>query len=427
MSVVGKIIASFLIINLALAGFLPIIQKTKSFGPIWTEEFDFYGVMWADTMDWSPDGSHIVLGWDDLFSSVNFLNASDGEPLGPVIHVTERPSSHTIEDLLLTVDTLSSLSYSPDGERVVISTWEAPATIYSVSDGEAIMSFGKYPRLVRSVDWSPDGRFIAATAENVSMYVVIWDAFTGEDILAVPFVEYPYPLTLEWSPDGSMLAYTDTQHSIIILSALDGSVIVKLTGHLEPILDFSWSPDGAKMASSSWDGTLRIWDAASGNEILRAMNDSRDDGEPWSGLVRASDWSPDGLILAVLKENEEEFWKTDLLLFETENFTQVGNYRIDRRARSSGAVQWSPDGNLLAVALEKGWVSMWGDVIIERFTPLFYILLAVPVGALSFWLIFTMRAMWKGRPPKKSARKSRGPPTEKTHRPERKEPVFPFR
>lgn len=395
MSVVHSIIAVFLVLTVSATGFLPLTETTESFGPLWVKKFDIVGNMRPSALDWSPDGRRIALGWDfdPRGTSMNFLNASDGKPVGPVIPVYEA---------------LYSMSYSPDGSKIVVGSDYTPATIYSLPEGTSSFTFEGY-QFTYSVDWSADGSFIGASARGSDSkpYILVWDAVTGDDLLTLPME--PFPVLLKWSPDGEKLAvsyvndtYDPPYYGLSIVDASDGSIVQELRGHSRVVWDLAWSPDGGSLATSSGDGTVRIWDVTSGEEVVRALEAYTE--EVGSG-VKALDWSPDGETLAVVVRNEEAIWESLLLLLETGNFTESGRHRIEWSAKGTGAVRWSPDGSLLAVALQEGWVAMWGDVLVESYTPLLYALIAVVVGALTLTFSYAMYVVRKRRSSRKKEKR----------------------
>src|SRR5947208_2632797 len=81
----------------------------------------------------------------------------------------------------------------------------------------------------KRVAWSPDGRLLAASAE-----------------------------------DGQQLASASSDTRILIWDAATGAVLRKLQRHSLTVSSVAWSPDGEWLASSSTDTSICIWHAGAG-------------------------------------------------------------------------------------------------------------------------------------------------------------------
>jgi WD40 repeat protein len=68
----------------------------------------------------------------------------------------------------------------------------------------------------------------------------------------------PSVITLDWSPDGNYLAAANIRYAIHIWNTNTGRVEGMLN-HDWYVNSLSWSPDGHRLASASSDGTIRIW------------------------------------------------------------------------------------------------------------------------------------------------------------------------
>ena len=77
---------------------------------------------------------------------------------------------------------LFCLRFSSDGTKLAVtSKWNEPyVLIYDAQSGELINNFGGYGRSIRSVNFSPDGRFLVTG--DVEWRVVIWDIETKQPL-----------------------------------------------------------------------------------------------------------------------------------------------------------------------------------------------------------------------------------------------------
>ncbi|RFU41454.1 serine/threonine protein kinase [Actinomadura logoneensis] len=96
--------------------------------------------------------------------------------------------------------------------------------------------------------------------------------------------------SVAFSPDGRFLASGSGDSTVIVWDVTAGRAVHTLRGHTSAVLAVAYSPDGRTVASSALDGTVRLWDATTGTprQILPT------DRYGVSGLA----YSPDGHYLA---------------------------------------------------------------------------------------------------------------------------------
>jgi len=185
---------------------------------------------------------------------------------------------------------------------------------------------------LRTVAFSPDGRFLAAGAGETEEIgeVAIWDAKTlqvrlyhtvGKGVPSVAFscdsktlavgsfTEHCYLLDVDtgkvqatlsghgaaargvaFAPDGSTLAVGSYDGTIRLWDYRAGKLLNTLKGHTNWVYCVTYSPDGKILASSSSDNSVRLWDPANG-KLLRAWDD-------YGSILRCVAFDPSGQWLA---------------------------------------------------------------------------------------------------------------------------------
>ena len=256
------------------------------------------------------------------------------------------------------------------------------------------------------VQFSADGRYLAATVQTVSWpdrmpasapgYAVVWDLRspstppvrvpTGTDVQGLALspdgqILYTgWPLTaydvatgeriwrredvtswsaLDVNAEGTLLALGDaeTAKDAFLVDAATGETVHTLRGHRDSVCDIRFSPDGSLVGSVADDGELIVWDTATGRPLERW-----DTFDPWG-----VGFSPDNdLVYGGGGDSMLRTW--DLSVEDTylQQTTQVGDAEVFAQA------DISPDGQQVAYSWlddrDTGWVR-FVDTVTGEATP----------------------------------------------------------
>jgi WD40 repeat protein len=194
------------------------------------------------------------------------------------------------------------LSWSPDGTRIILADFDGGESyVFDASTGERLLTLSG--GVWCPPNWSPDNTRLAAGRGVLGIgegLLVVWDATTGEEILALPTESYA--CGVRWSPDGSRLVVpllfnrgNPSQH---IVDANTGEILLTYSRHIGMANGGWWSPDGARVVTTGDDAT-RIWDPVTGGEYAAL------DTANW-----IAEFSPDGSRLATIgKESVLRIWR----------------------------------------------------------------------------------------------------------------------
>ena len=202
--------------------------------------------------------------------------------------------------------------------------------------------------------WSPDGRYIAFTANGRPG----WGARGGDLDIYVMDADGANPRRLTknlrqdtdpaWSPDGKSIAYASTidRNKEIYVMDADRGEPRRLTNSGDVHIHSwhpSWSPDGKRIAfTSNRDGNLEVYVMDTDGRNQRRLTNS---GEVHIHNWHPS-WSPDGKRIA-FTSNRDGHLKIYLMNAD-------GGQQQDRTRDIDGHdPSWSPDGKRIAFVSER--------------------------------------------------------------------------
>jgi Tol biopolymer transport system component len=154
---------------------------------------------------------------------------------------------------------------------------------------------------VTSHSWSPNGERLAfvSAKRDICILEVSDQTITKLDIGDLRDARDP-----AWSPDGSALAFSasDSRNQDIYVVRVDGSALDRITGHPAPDKHPEWSPDGMQLAFSSTRRSPRFSDIYT----LDLRLGTEEKGNQPTQLTAADslevrpDWSPGGSWIVYL-------------------------------------------------------------------------------------------------------------------------------
>jgi WD40 repeat protein len=151
-------------------------------------------------------------------------------------------------------DTVLAAAVDPGGTRVALSGPAKKVRVYAVPAGERLLEIDLHDDFVLSLDYSPDGRYLAS-ADRAGV-LGLFEADTGREA----HVLRPGGGALHavrFRPDGRALAAAAEDGSVRCYGVADGELLWSKP-HGGAVLALSWSAQGT-LASAGADGRVVLW------------------------------------------------------------------------------------------------------------------------------------------------------------------------
>jgi len=278
--------------------------------------------------------------------------------------------------------------FTSDGERIALASYQAPRQaglptpvhfrLYDSSDGHRIHSAQVRTDIPSGsglwVAVSPDGkRFATAGCQtDGSLFVRVWDAMTGEEVLSLGASRLESTTQLPWVTTSrlaaetipedieeakSALEYSDDGKRVIlkrasavnVWNAERGEELVSVPVKARWTSDYAVSPDGARLLVPQSETTIAVWDAVNRRQLV-AFHHS---------LPQVVRFSPDGNRIALGGRDGS------VALMDAATGRELSVYRdymnVHRDYVSTGVwyLAFSQDGEHLASSDRCGTVRLW--------------------------------------------------------------------
>ena len=284
------------------------------------------------SVSFSPDGRRIVSGSSD--NSVQVWDANSGAQLftDPVFYKFNGLHGHK--------GLVESVSFSPDSQRIVSGSHDKTMRVWDAASGKELRVLRGHEDWVMSVSFSPDGkRIVSGSADKT---VRLWDADSGNE-LRVLRGHQKCVNSVSFSPDGQWIVSGSDDEDVRLWDAASGGELRILQGHYWSVNSVSFSLDGTRIVSGSADRTVRLWDAASGDE-LRILRGHQE----W---VSSVSFSPDGQrIVSGAGDHTICMWDTE----------GGADLRVLKGPEHSlNSLSFSPDGQRLVSGSADNTVAVW--------------------------------------------------------------------
>lgn len=306
------------------------------------------GINGVSSVAFSPDGQRIITG--SAWPSAQVWDGASGRSLLRI----QGPRAAALF-------AVSSLAFSPDGQRIVAGGRDGTVKVWDAFSGTELVNFKAHTNYLSSVAFSPDGQRIATASHDGTAKV--WDAASGRELLKLEVsaaqIAQMEKLTfgqyntiqvnaVAFSPDGQRIA-TGSGRYAQVWDAVRGRELLVLKNRSAGILSLAFSPDGKRIVTGSFGLTANVWDATTGQELFTLTDHS--------GRISAVAFSPDGNQIATAST------EATVKLWDAVNGRELRTIKGHNGGVSS--VAFSPDGERLLTGSGDGTAKVW-DIAADR-------------------------------------------------------------
>ncbi len=231
-----------------------------------------------------------------------------------------------------------SVDFSPDGRYIATGDTDGDVVLWEVGNDEWIY-YRSLGGQVQGVAFSPDGRYIAADGNDGNVIANLLEKSNGA-IVNSRYVddEANNINSIAYSPNGNYVAIALDLRWTFLWDLNSGAMLGWGITDSSEVYDVAFSPDGRHLATGNDNGDLTLWELDSWWTVVNKI-----DFKP-GGNVKTVAFSPNGKYLAA---DGYDGRNTSVIIYDIINNKSVR--QIDPDVYEVNAIAFSPDGQYLAV------------------------------------------------------------------------------
>lgn len=198
------------------------------------------------------------------------------------------------------LDSLNSLVYSADGQRVITTADDGKIKVWDTASGFCIVTFTEHTGAVTDCKFSKKGNVLYTASLDGS--VRAWDLIRYRNFRTFTAPSRLGFTSLAVDPSGEVVcAGSQDSFDIHVWSVQTGQLLEQLAGHEGPVVSLAFAADGSNLVSGSWDRTVRIWSIFGRSQTSEPLQLQSD--------VLSVDMRPDGKQIAASSlDGQISFW-----------------------------------------------------------------------------------------------------------------------
>jgi WD40 repeat protein/DNA-binding SARP family transcriptional activator len=244
-----------------------------------------------------------------------------------------------------TFGVIHAVTFSPDGQWLAASAENGDIYLWRLRGGQLDQIYTGHTDVVEGLAFSPDGCLLASGSDDGT--VCIWQLQTGQRRYRLKHPDAAGGVA--FSPDGAWLASGGMDGIVRLWDVETGQLQRSLTGHTGRVASVAFSPDGQIIASGSFDQTVRLWEAGTGQLRHTLIGHTF--------MVSAVAFSPDGQTLASASADQT------IRLWDVQT-AQAQSHHLEH-AHAIWSIAFSPDGQSVACGSFGQSICLW-DIRTEQ-------------------------------------------------------------
>lgn len=196
---------------------------------------------------------------------------------------------------------MTSMSYSPEGQYVATGGQDGKIKVWNTSSGFCFVTLKDHTAAINDLQFSPKGQVIVSASNDGT--VRAFDMIRYRNFRTMTSPKPTQFSCIAIDPAGEIVAAgSTTDFSVYVWSLQTGKLLDVLDGHEGPVTSLKFSPQNPQLATGSWDKSVKIWELYAGaNAAVESMGHSAD--------VTALAYRPDGKqICSATLDGNLVFW-----------------------------------------------------------------------------------------------------------------------
>ncbi|KAL8847209.1 MAG: hypothetical protein Q9221_007735 [Calogaya cf. arnoldii] len=255
---------------------------------------------------------------------------------------------------------IRSVCFSPDGKYLATGAEDKQIRVWDIAKRSIRHTFSGHDQDIYSLDFSRDGKHIASGSGDRT--VRLWDIEAGQETLCLSIEDGV--TTVAISPGGDLVAAGSLDKSVRVWNARTGDLLERLDGaegHKDSVYSVAFAPGGRQLVSGSLDKTIKMWDLdnPSNGRMMGPGFGSRDrmgskcvkTFEGHKDFVLSVALTPDGRwVLSGSKDRGVQFWNP-----------QTGDTQLMLQGHKNSVISVapSPQGELFATGSGDKAARIW--------------------------------------------------------------------